>query len=284
MRFFYTRLGCALGFVALCCATNDPDRRPGVIAHRGVVLEAPENTLPAVQKAIELGCAMAEIDLRYTSEGEVILMHDGTLERTTDGSGRVSDMNLAQIRRLDAGTYFKREFIGTRVPTLREAIDLARGKIQLYLDMKEDNPFPAARLVKELGAHSMVVFRPYTLLALKQILSVDPQFRVLIDMGDWVQASGMMQMLKREFPTAYFSSDWRNWNQKMVNEARNLKVATFVNVLGPDDTIENLERAVEMGFDYIQTDYPKRLMDILNQQNRKSNKPIPPGPKDTKKH
>jgi hypothetical protein len=56
----------------------------------------------------------------------------------------------------------------------------------------------------------------------------------------------------------------------MVNEARNLKVATFVNVLGPDDTIENLERAVEMGFDYIQTDYPKRLMDILNQQNRKS--------------
>jgi hypothetical protein len=79
----------------------------------------------------------------------------------------------------------------------------------------------------------------------------------------------MMQMLKREFPTAYFSSDWRNWNQKMVNEARKLKVATFVNVLGPDDTIENLERAVEMGFDYIQTDYPKRLLELLNQRKPK---------------
>jgi glycerophosphoryl diester phosphodiesterase len=281
MRFFSAGLGCALAFVALCCATSDPDRLPGVIAHRGVVLEAPENTLPAVQRAIELGCAMAEIDLRYTSDGEVILMHDATLERTTNGSGRVSDMNLARIRQLDAGTYFGRAFIGTRIPTLREAIDLARGKIQLYLDMKEDNPFPAARLVKELGAHSMVVFRPYTLLALKQILSVDPQFRVLIDMGDWVQASGMMEMLKREFPTAYFSSDWRNWNQKMVNEARKLKVATFVNVLGPDDTIENLQRAVEMGFDYIQTDYPKRLLEILNQPKSKQ---IPPGHKDTKKH
>jgi hypothetical protein len=121
--------------------------------------------------------------------------------------------------------------------------------------------------VKELGAHSMVVFRPYTLLALKQILSVDPQFRVLIDMGDWVQARGMMDMLKREFPTAYFSSDWKNWNLNMVNEARKLQIPTFVNVLGSEDTPENLARAVEMGFDYIQTDYPRRLLEILERRN-----------------
>ena len=269
MRLLYARWGCALAFVALGCATSNSDRRPGVIAHRGVSLEAPENTLPAIQKAIELGCAMAEIDLRYTSDGEVILMHDGTLERTTNGAGRVSAANLARIRQLDASAKFRTGFAATKVPTLREAIDLARGKIQLYLDLKEDNPFPAARLMKELGAHSIVVFRPYTLIALRQILSVDPQFRVLIDMGDWVQASGMMEMLKREFPTASFSSDWRNWNRHMVHEARKLQIATFVNVLGQEDTAENLARAVEMGFDYIQTDYPKRLLEILNQQKSK---------------
>ena len=117
----------------------------------------------------------------------------------------------------------------------------------------------------------MVVFRPYTLLALKQILSIDPQFRVLIDMGDWVQAAGMMPMLKREFPTAYFSSDWKNWNQHMVNEARKLQIPTFVNVLGAEDTAENLARAVEMGFDYIQTDHPRRLLEIL--ERRTSKKP-----------
>ena len=66
-------------------------------------------------------------------------------------------------------------------------------------------------------------------------------------MGDWVQTPGMMPMLKREFPTAYFSSDWRNWNQHMVNDARKLQIPTFVNVLGAEDTAENLARAVERG-------------------------------------
>src|SRR5262245_2748131 len=83
---FFARWVCFLALVPLGCAASDSGPRPGIIAHRGVALEAPENTLPAVQKAIELGCAMAEIDLRYTSDGEVILMHDGTLGRTTDGS------------------------------------------------------------------------------------------------------------------------------------------------------------------------------------------------------
>ena len=87
MPLFYARWGWALAFVTLGCAASDPGKRPGIIAHRGVALETPENTLPAVQKAIELGCAMAEIDLRYTSDGEVILMHDGTLERATMAQG-----------------------------------------------------------------------------------------------------------------------------------------------------------------------------------------------------
>src|SRR5688572_7468819 len=78
MPLFYARWGWVLAVVTLGCAASDPGNRPGIIAHRGVALEAPENTLPAVQKAIELGCAMAEIDLRYTSDGAVILMHDGT--------------------------------------------------------------------------------------------------------------------------------------------------------------------------------------------------------------
>ncbi len=243
-------------------------RVPGVIAHRGVIQEAPENTLPAIQKAIDLGCAMAEIDLRYTSDGEVILMHDAMLDRTTDGSGQVSAMTLAQIRNLNAGAYFGQGFAGTKVPTLTEAIELARGKIQLYLDLKEDDPRPVAHRVSELGAQQMVYFRPYTFRALKEIISHDPRSRVLVDLGDWVQAPGVMEMLKREFPTSAFSSDWKNWNRKMLDQARRQKVLAFVNVLGPDDTAENLSRAVEMGFDFIQTDHQKRLFEIIGEARR----------------
>jgi glycerophosphoryl diester phosphodiesterase len=258
-----------LGFLALVSCLAAEPRIPGVIAHRGVVLEAPENTLPALQRAIDLGCAMAEIDLRYTSDGEVILLHDATLERTTNGSGLASNHTLAQIQKLDAGSSFGAAFAGTKVPTFREAIGLARGKIELYLDLKEFDPMPVAKVVQLTGTHAIVVFRPYTFLALKQITGTDPRFRVLVDLGDWVQAPGLMQMLRREFPTVSLSSDWRNWNQKMFKEARKVKLATFVNILGEDDTDENLTRALEMGFDYIQTDRQQRLKELIQLRRQK---------------
>jgi glycerophosphoryl diester phosphodiesterase len=242
--------------------------RPGVIAHRGAGFDAPENTLPALERAIALGCAMAEVDLRYTADGEIVLMHDLTVDRTTDGAGKLSEFALARLGQLDAGSWFGEAFRGTRIPTLQEAIALCRGKTQLYLDLKEEDPAPVARRVQELQAHPWVVFRPYTYWSLKTIMAIDSRFRVLVDLGDWVQAPGMMQMLKREFPTASFSSDLKNWNPQMVAEARRLGIQTFVNVLGPDDTSENLERAVALGFDYIQTDYPERLQRIIGEKSR----------------
>lgn len=268
-RYFILKNWTLLGFLAIVSCFAVEPRIPGIIAHRGVVLEAPENTLPAIQRAIDLGCAMAEIDLRYTSDGEVILLHDATLNRTTNGSGPAVNYTLAQIQKLDAGASFGTAFAGTKVPTFREAIELARGKIELYLDLKEFDPMPVARVVQQTGAQSMVVFRPYTFLALKQITTTDPGFRVLVDLGDWVQAPGLMPMLKREFPTGSLSSDWRNWNPKMFKEARKVKLATFVNILGEDDTDENLTRAIEMGFDYIQTDRQQRLLELIRVRRQK---------------
>ena len=237
--------------------------RPGIVAHRGLVEDAPENTLPAIAKAIELGCAIAEIDVRYTADGELVLAHDATLERATDGTGSVASKTLAELKKLDAGARRGAAFRGTRMPTLQEAIELARGRIQLYLDLKEANPLPVVRLVGRLGARSFVYYRPYSHAALQRILAEAPESRVLIDVGDWVQAPGLLAFLRRAFPTAAVSSDWRNWEPKAVAEARRLGFATFVNVLGAHDTPENLRAAVALGFDYIQTDHPRQLLEIL---------------------
>jgi len=220
---------------------------PGIVAHRGVIREAPENTIPAIEKAIELGCAFVEIDLRYSADGHVVLMHDETLERTTNGVGRVSERTMAELRQLDAGN-------GARVPTLREVIDLARGRIRLYLDLKESDPRPVARLVREMNAGSFVYFRPYSYTALRQILDIDPRFRVLVDLEDWMGLPEVFGVLHKAVPTAAFSGALRNWNEKMLAEARRLGVETFVNVLGAEDTDENRRQALRMGFDFIQTD------------------------------
>jgi glycerophosphoryl diester phosphodiesterase len=248
---------------ATLAAGAEPERRPGVIAHRGVAAEAPENTLPAITRAIELGCAMAEVDVRYTSDGALVLVHDETLDRTTDGSGRVSEKTLADLRRLDAGRSASPAFRGTRIPTLDEAVTLARGRIQLYLDLKERDPLPVVRAVEKLEARSLVFYRPYTYTALRQILAESPSSRVLVDLGDWAQAPAFLAAVRGSFPTAFLSSDWANWTPPAVAEARRQGLTTLVNVLGPADTPENLRRAVDLGFDYVQTDHPRQLLEIL---------------------
>ncbi len=259
------RIPILLAWMTLILAAQlaSAEKKTGVIAHRGVILDAPANTLPALQRAIELGCAMAEIDVRYTSDGEIVLMHNETVDFTTDGSGRVSDLNMAQIRTLDAGSYFGKRFVGTKVPLLKEAISLARGKIMLYLDMKVEDPIPTVKLVQEMGAQSMVVFRPWSYRTLMAILATDSSLRVLLDLGDWFQTTGILELLHRQFPTASFSSDWNNWSDTMLKEARRLGVETYVNVLSRDDTAENLRKAAAMDFNYIQTDYQERLLKIL---------------------
>lgn len=108
-----------------------------VVAHRGVTENAPENSLSSVQAAIDLGVDIVELDLELTKDGEVILMHDATLDRTTTGSGNVADFTLAEIQQL-----FLRNTSGIttneRVPTLSEVMQLAKGKIMVRLDKGYD--------------------------------------------------------------------------------------------------------------------------------------------------
>lgn len=108
--------------------------RPLIIAHRGASALAPENTLPAFAAAIAQGADGIELDVQMTRDGEVVVIHDETVGRTTDGRGRVSDLTLDALRRLDAGSWFNRayprrarsEYVGLKVPTLDEVLAMVR--------------------------------------------------------------------------------------------------------------------------------------------------------------
>lgn len=97
---------------------------PRLIGHRGAARHAPENTLASLRMAAAQGCLMVEFDVKLTADRVPILMHDERLERTTDGKGRVQDLDFDSIRRLDAGRWFSPAFAGERVPTLAEALEL----------------------------------------------------------------------------------------------------------------------------------------------------------------
>ena len=98
-----------------------------VIGHRGASGHCPENTIPAFARALELGAAWVETDVKRTGDGHFVLMHDRTIDRTTDGTGAVCDLSLDEIRCLDGGGWYGDEFVGTRVPTLQDLLDWSAG-------------------------------------------------------------------------------------------------------------------------------------------------------------
>jgi glycerophosphoryl diester phosphodiesterase len=113
-----------------------PGRRPLRIAHRGASARAPENTLAAFAAAIADGADAVELDVQRTRDGVPVVLHDPTLDRTTDGTGPLAATTLSALRRLDAGAWFDPRFRGERVPTLEEALECVRGRCGLNVELK----------------------------------------------------------------------------------------------------------------------------------------------------
>jgi glycerophosphoryl diester phosphodiesterase len=147
------------------------------IAHRGASGYAPENTLAAFRRAIALGVSFIETDLQLTRDAHFVAIHDDTFDRTTTGRGAVQQMTLAEVRRLDAGSWFGSEFIGERVPTLSEILEFsAKNDVVFYLELKpsgfwggEHALINALRDSGEIQRAVIISFDPVILDALRRI-------------------------------------------------------------------------------------------------------------------
>jgi glycerophosphoryl diester phosphodiesterase len=132
--------------------------KPLCIGHRGAAHDAPENTIPSFVKALEVGAETVELDVHRTRDGVLVCMHDGTVDRTTDGTGKVADFDLDGLKQLDAGSWMGEEFAGTRVPTLREALDCICPRAACAMEIKakgiEDD---VVRVVREADAWDRVL-------------------------------------------------------------------------------------------------------------------------------
>lgn len=128
---------------------------PPVIGHRGAAAHAPENTLAGFRKAAELGVAWVEFDVHLTKDGVPVILHDDTVERTTDGRGAVAALSFTELGRLDAGAWFGPSYRGERVPSLEEAIKLL-GKLGLGA-VVEIKPSPGAAIATADAALGVLV-------------------------------------------------------------------------------------------------------------------------------
>lgn len=157
-------------------------QRPIVAAHRGVPSLAPENTMAGYRLAYELGADQIETDVQLTKDGHIIIMHDGTVNRTTNGTGAVKDLTLEEIRQLDAGIKFSEEFAGEKVPTFREFLQEFKGKdVILLIEIKQTGNNIEELILKEIQEFDMadqVVLQSFDLGSMIRFNELDPEIPV----------------------------------------------------------------------------------------------------------
>lgn len=127
------------------------------VAHRGASGHAPENTMAAFQKALEMKADYIEIDVQMSKDGELVIIHDTTVDRTTDGSGFVGDLTLEELQQLDAGSWFSDKYAEEQIPTFAEVLDTYRGKIGILIELKSPELYPGieAEVAEALRARNM---------------------------------------------------------------------------------------------------------------------------------
>jgi glycerophosphoryl diester phosphodiesterase len=154
-------------------AKESPASRTLRIGHRGASGHAPENTLASLEQAIAFGCDLAEVDVQRTADGSLILLHDERVDRTTDGKGLLAEMELEDIRKLDAG--------GRKVPTLEEALHAARGRIGLILELKAAGlAYDICGVVRASGFPGEIIYASFLHDELQHVRRADPDSKTLV--------------------------------------------------------------------------------------------------------
>lgn len=229
------------------------------IAHRGASAHFPENTLGAFAAAIDTAADMCELDVQLTMDGALVVIHDETVDRTTDGRGRVDAMTLAELKRLDAGSWRAARFASERIPTLAEVFDLTEGGCGLNIELKATGVGEmVGRLIRERKAQASTLVSSFDWAELVQVQNVAPEIRVglLTDRAAARVIDAAMQMKAFAINPA----------AKLVSlqlcaraHQQGLKVYTWT-VDDPDD----MRRLVEMGVDGIMTNDPEHLRTVLD--------------------
>jgi glycerophosphoryl diester phosphodiesterase len=266
--------GCAMNKVNHGMAPDWVGKFPVlVIAHRGFSGAAPENTLAAFEKAMEAGSDMIELDVHLSSDGQVVVIHDDTLNRTTNGKGKVSHHTLLKLKQLDAGSWFGSQFSGEKIPTLKEVLELARGRILVNIELKMGDMGPYRYSMKDLADRSLdevekggmvdqVLFSSLDPSPLERIKERNSRIRVaLLYNKPWSSPNEVIG--GKPFPIL-------NCRKSVLTEANISKAhqeGIKVNVYTLN-TDEEMEQFLHRGVDGIITDHPDRLINILQKRNR----------------
>lgn len=239
---------------------------PQVFAHRGAKAVAPENTIPAFAKALEMGVAGIELDVHCSKDGKLVVIHDESLERTTTGTGSVSAYTAAELAKVDAGTPFHTDFAGTGIPTLDDVFDLVGDRCLVNVEVKTADPLggnqvePLLEMIKARGLYDQVIVSSFNPISLIKIRHLDPNVRLgllyYLPLPNWLRNAWFTPIMQPEALHPHFS---------LVNE----KHMAWANEHGCDvnswtiNDVEEAQRLAALGVNVIMSDVPDQIMAAL---------------------
>ena len=259
----------AFSFAGQSQAAGPRDFRPPknggvyVIAHRGAHVGIPENTLAAYRKAIELGADFVEIDVRTTKDGRFVSIHNRSVDAyVTDGTkGKVGDFTLAELKAMDIGSRVDSKWKNERIPTFEEILDLCKGKIGIYLDLKDA---PIAELVKLIRQRNMQREIVWYLSPgeAKQLATECPECIPMPDPG----AEKNLPRVLKEIRPSILAPGWRNFSDTYAQKCHAIGAIVFVD----ESNRSSWEPAIRWGVDGIQTNDPQGLITFLKEHAKKT--------------
>ena len=238
--------------------------RPLVVAHRGGSAAAPENTLTAFRTAIAHGATAAECDVHLSADGAVVVIHDPTLERTTNGVGAVAAKTLTELRALDAGAWMSPAFAGERIPELRELLALAAGRLILLVELKAGDGLEervTALLAAKRRADVIVTsFDPERLARASTLLPTIPTMLLGRRRG---HGSLVLVETAVELEAAAIGVDQEGIDGPLVEAAHRAGLGVFAWTVNDPDTAH---RRAALGVDGLITDEPARIAAALDRR------------------
>jgi glycerophosphoryl diester phosphodiesterase len=226
-----------------------------VVCHRGAHEDRPENTLAAYQRAIDLGADYVEIDLRTTKDGEIVSVHNSTVDSyTKDAKGKVSSFTLAELKAMDIGSRVDPKWKDERIPTFDEILTLCKGKIGIYLDLKEADPAVLLKIIAKYGMEKDILWYCDG----EQHHFVKKNCADCISMPDPGPEANLPALIQ-EFQPKVIASVWDQFSATFVKTCHEAGAVVIVDESDPTCW----EEAVAWGTDGIQTDHPEKLITWL---------------------
>ena len=230
-----------------------------IIAHRGSHSNVPENTLAAYEKAIKEGADYVEIDLRSTKDGHLVIMHDESVMKMTGKKALVKDLSYSEIKDLKIKPVREKDNTTYRIPDFASALNLCKGRINIYLDFKDADVATAYRLIKEAGMQNSVVVYLNKEEQYGQWKKVAPHIPLMASLPDKMNDIQLNNFLDEVHLNVVDNA----YNADELSLMHKRKIEVWLDVQSKDEGPATWEQALKQGADGLQTDHPEKLIKYL---------------------